>query len=125
MVKDILCYIASPISKGDLLANIRQADDAFFCLMRHGVPAICPAWSCFADSAFRSNTSVFGVARTLPRDTTHADWLSVCLVTVRRCTALLRLPGESVGADLEVAEAEKFGVRVFHSVEEVIAWANA
>ena len=42
------------------------------------------------------------------------EWLEVC-------DALLRLPGDSPGADVEVGKAVALGIPVFHSVDEVIA----
>jgi hypothetical protein len=125
-VKDVLVYIAGPLTKGGLLANIRRFDDAFFALMRARVPAICPAWSVFALSAVPHDAgrSVVAVANLTPADTTPEQWYAVCLAQVRRCSAVLRLSGESVGADLEVAEAYLCGLPVFATVAEVIAWAE-
>jgi hypothetical protein len=40
---------------------------------------------------------------------------------VLRCDALLRLPGESQGADAEVELAKKHGIPVFYSIEELTA----
>ena len=51
-----------------------------------------------------------------PRE--YRDWLGTDLELVRVCDALIRLPGESPGADLEVDEAERCGVPVYQGVEE-------
>lgn len=48
--------------------------------------------------------------------------MRLCLAWVRRCDAVLRLPGASPGADREVALARELGLPVFASVDEVIAW---
>lgn len=61
----------------------------------------------------------------LPGDTTHADWMGADLPWVRVAGAILRLPGESTGADLEVAEATAHAIPVFHSAEDVIRWAKS
>jgi len=37
-----------------------------------------------------------------------------------KCNAVLRLPGESKGADAEVALAEENGIDVFYSIEDLI-----
>lgn len=42
----------------------------------------------------------------------YEDWMRWCLAWVERCDVLLRLPGESPGADREVAHAREHGVRV-------------
>jgi hypothetical protein len=123
-VKDLLIYLSGPISRGDLCRNIAQADAAFFAQQGEGVPCIVPQWSCFADSVFRSGESVCGEARANPAGIGHAGWLSADLVIVRRCSAVLRLPGDSVGADAETAEAALHGIPVFHTVAEVLAWAG-
>jgi hypothetical protein len=51
-------------------------------------------------------------------------WMTLDFAWVRRCHALLRLPGASSGADREVALARELGLPVFHSVEEVVAWSR-
>lgn len=121
-------YIAGPISKGDMLHNVRQADDAFFSLLKSGsVAPWNPMWSVFAGSAERPvapDGPVCASADAQPRGTTHADWMGVDLSWVAVSEAVLRLPGESVGADAEVAEARRLNIPVFHSVGEVIAWAE-
>jgi hypothetical protein len=38
---------------------------------------------------------------------------------ISRCDAVLRLPGASRGADLDVARAEALGLPVLHSVDEL------
>jgi hypothetical protein len=44
-------------------------------------------------------------------------WLAYDLHWLRLCHAVLRLPGESDGADREVAEAVRLGIRVFTSTQ--------
>ncbi|GGY67163.1 MULTISPECIES: DUF4406 domain-containing protein [Streptomyces] len=39
-----------------------------------------------------------------------------------RCDAVLRLPGESVGADQDVALARRRGLRVYHDVAQIPAF---
>lgn len=113
-------YIAGPISKGDMLHNVQQADDAFFDLLRGGFAPFNPMLSVFSGSAWRDPfDDVLATAGSLPRGTTHADWLDADLPWVAVADAVLRLPGESVGADRETDMAHIHGVPVFHSVEEV------
>ncbi len=38
---------------------------------------------------------------------------------IQRCDAVLRIPGESRGADMDVAHAKSLGLRVFYSLEEI------
>jgi len=119
-----LVYIAGPISKGDMLHNLRQADEAFFALLRAGFAPINPMWSVYAGSAVRLKGDVVAVADATPNGTTHEDWMGIDLPMVSSCVALLRLPGESKGADMEAAHAGRCGIPVFMSVESLVAWAK-
>ena len=38
---------------------------------------------------------------------------------LQRCDAVLRLPGQSAGADLDVATAKELGLPVYHDVTEI------
>ena len=51
-------------------------------------------------------------------------WKSYDLAFEARCDALLRLPGESIGADDEVTYAEKNNIPVFYSSDDLFAWIN-
>ena len=44
---------------------------------------------------------------------------------LQHCDAVLRLPGESTGADQDVAIAEQRGIPVYHRVEEIPGYAEA
>jgi hypothetical protein len=41
-----------------------------------------------------------------------------------RCDCVLRLPGESSGADAEISLAQEHDIPVFYSIEDVTNWAN-
>lgn len=123
-------YIAGPISKGDLAANVNQATEAFAALAKAGLAPLCPHWSVYSaepatphpgDKAGRVYT--VGTAAGYP-GMGHADWIGLDLPWVSVADALLRLPGESSGADQEVACAVEHGRPVFGSIDEVIAWAK-
>lgn len=115
-------YLAGPISKGDLAENINQATRAFLALMRAGLAPLCPHWSPYAGGAIVHPTTatVYALAERLPAGTTHQDWMGVDLPWVAAADAVLRLPGESVGADQEVAEAERLGIPVFHEITTLL-----
>lgn len=127
-------YLAGPISKGDLVANINQATDAFVQLARAGLAPWCPQWSCFSTGAVRGLVAapdgtlgkhVYAVGTAAGGGgLTHADWLDTDLAWVGVAEAVLRLPGESTGADVETAHARALGIPVFDSVEAVVAWAG-
>lgn len=118
-------YICGPISKGDLLHNVDQATAAFVALAKAGFAPMCPHWSVYSKPAVGSSYSdyVFCVATANGNDEmTYADWIGVDLPWVEVSDAVLRLPGESTGADMEVAHAAKHEIPVMDSVADVIAW---
>lgn len=47
-------------------------------------------------------------------------WMDVCLALVERCDAVVRIPGESPGADKEVVRARERSIPVFFSVDELL-----
>lgn len=125
----IRCYIAGPITRGDLCHNINQATDAFIRLARAGIAPLCPHWSVYCKPAHWVVETPF-TQRVFCEATvdgcpgmTHENWLAIDLAWLQMADCLLRLPGESAGADKEVAHAVVCGLPVFHSVEEVIEWA--
>lgn len=124
-------YVAGPITKGDLAHNVNQATAAFVTLAKAGLAPFCPHWSVYSKPCIQTGTPADPESMTLCCGTvsgndqmTHADWLGIDLAWVTASDALLRLPGESKGADLEEFEAVKWGVPVFRSVDEVIEWAS-
>lgn len=121
-----LIYIAGPISRGDLAWNIAQASAAFKELARAGLSAICPHWSCFSGEVKVAPTSgqVYAFASADGNGMSHAEWLAVDLEILSRCDAVLRLPGESTGADRETQHALSLGIPVFTEVADVIRWAR-
>jgi len=52
-----------------------------------------------------------------PRE--YEFWLAQDMEWLRQCEALLRLPGESSGADKEVEWAKNHGLPIYYSVFEV------
>ena len=103
-------------------------------LMAAGLAPFCPHWSCYAggchdgwyygeDEVEDTRRGVLSVAAAQPTAATHADWLALDFAWLDVCDAVLRLPGDSDGADKEVAHAQERGIPVFTSIEELVAWA--
>ena len=97
-------YIASPYTKGDVAVNVRESLKVGDQLITLGFIPFCPLVSHFQHLLF-------------PRP--YEDWLRLDLAWIDRCDALLRLPGESSGADREVAYAKQTGKPIFYSVQEL------
>jgi hypothetical protein len=125
-------YIAGPISKGDLLHNVMQADEAMYRLMVAGLAPYNPILSVFAGGVYDYFPNwgkvvamgSSGAAGNFLSNLAYDDWLNVCLPWVEVADAVLRLPGKSFGADQEVAHATAKGIPVFTIVDEVIKWAK-
>ena len=115
-------YIAGPISLGDLRDNIEQANVAFFELARVGFAPFCPQWSCFGGEMIATQEGYYSKAEHMPRGTNWDFWIDLDLPWVEVSDAVLRLPGESKGADAEVAHAQKNGIPVFTNIDDLLNW---
>ncbi len=98
-------FISSPYTIGDTAVNVRAQIDAADKLMDHGFTPFLPLLSHFQH-----------MIHARPYD----DWLRNDLEWLYVCDAVLRLPGESKGADLEVRHAKRLGLPVFYSVDDVL-----
>jgi len=98
-------YVAGPLSR-DPLGGTRAAVLAASRLMDAGhtpyVPHLSVLWEMIS-----------------PRP--YEDWIRMGLAWVAQCDALVRLPGESPGADREVAEARRLGLPLFEGVDAFLA----
>jgi len=102
----IKVYIAGPYTKGDVAVNVKRAMDCFEELANAG---FCPC-APIANYHFQHMAH--------PR--TYEEWMKLDLEWLKACDCVLRLDGESPGADREVAAAQAAGMGVFHSVADVI-----
>ena len=54
----------------------------------------------------------------------YEEWMGIDAVWLRQCEAVFRMPGESPGADREVAWARANGVPVFTDITALRRWAR-
>lgn len=101
----IRVYIASPYTIGDIAVNVKRQLDMADELMDLGFAPFAPLYSHFQHMAH-------------PRP--YQDWIDIDLEWVAVCDCVLRLSGESKGADGEVKFAEELGIPVFYSVIELV-----
>lgn len=98
-------YVAGPYTKGDVAVNVRNAIEAASGLLDFGfapyLPHLTHFWHLYS-----------------PRQ--YEDWMRLDLAFLPLCDAVLRLPGESAGADRETAEAERLGIPIFGSVSDLL-----
>lgn len=100
----ITVYIASPYTKGNKLENVKKSFDVALELIDLGFAPYAPLYSHYLEE--RS-----------PRP--YETWTKLDNEWVLRCNCLLRLPGESSGADKEVELAKEIQIPVFYSVTEL------
>lgn len=129
MKRKLRAYIAGPISNGDLCENVNRATAAFLALAKAGCAPMCPHWSCFSGPMHEAESDCwprvyFAFASSQPNELTHADWMGICLEWVDVCDFVVRLPGESKGADMEVARATERGIKVFYTLDSALQYAE-
>ena len=98
-------YVASPYTKGDVAENVRTNVLACDELAEAGFVPFCPLlthlWHLISPHSIDF-------------------WYNYDLEWLTKCDAIIRLPGESAGADREVAAAQCLGLPVFHSVADFV-----
>jgi len=98
-------YVAGPYSSGDVAANVRNAYAAATRLADAGFAPFVPHHTHFWHLLF-------------PRP--YEEWLTLDLAFLPCCDVVLRLPGESSGADAEVRKAKTLRIPVFDDLEELL-----
>ena len=101
-----LVYVAGPYTKGDVAMNVRAACAAGERLTEKGLAVFIPHLTHFWHFVF-------------PHP--YEFWLAQDDQILYRCNAVLRLPGESSGADKETATAERLGIPVFTDEGDLVA----
>ena len=100
--KTITVYIAGPYTKGDTVVNIRNALEAADEIIRRGyvpfIPHLNGFWHLVAPKSY-------------------SFWMGYDMVWLEKCDCVLRLPGESHGADMEVENAIDMGIPVFETMD--------
>jgi len=91
-------YIAGPYTKGDVVLNVRKAVETGQKVLEKGhwpyIPHLTHFWHMLYPGEYQ-------------------QWLDLDMEYLRVCHALVRIPGDSSGADLEVAEANRLGIPVY------------
>lgn len=103
----ISVYIASPYSlpKGEQLENVYKSFDAYYDLVKSGFIPFAPLTCHFIHER-----------HPLP----YEKWIGIDNEWQDKCDCLLRLLGESKGADREVDRMGLFGKPVFYCIEDLI-----
>ena len=99
-------YVAGPYTKGDVAVNVRTAIDAGEQLLNAGFAPYIPHYTHFWHIHY-------------PHD--WQTWLALDKEWLLVCDAMVRLPGDSTGADLEHEWATEARIPAYNSVAECIA----
>ena len=102
-------YIAGPFSIGDMMLNIRAA------MMVAGL-AVLRGWIPFIPHL----TGFWHMLS--PRS--YQEWLDYDLAWLAKCDAVLRITGESPGADREVKEAMRLNIPVYLGIDQLPPGGN-
>jgi len=104
-------YVAGPLTKGPRPENIHNALKAGERIRNRGhipfVPHLYELWDIVS-----------------PQD--YEFWMEMDFKWLEKCDALVRLPGESSGADREVQRAYELNIPVFYGMEDLTSskiWA--
>lgn len=102
----IKIYIASPYTKGDVAVNVRKQMDAVDILIDNGFLPFSPLYYHFQH---------------LVHPRSYDEWLLLDIGWLLQCDAVLRLDGESIGADKEVEVAKENGIPVYYSISDLLS----
>lgn len=105
MIASIKVYIASPYTNGDVALNVRKQIDLVDELIENGFLPFSPLYYHFQHLVH-------------PRK--YDDWLLLDFGWLLQCDVVLRLDGESNGADKEVALAKENNIPVYYSISDLI-----
>ncbi|MBT9176609.1 MAG: hypothetical protein DDT20_00929 [Firmicutes bacterium] len=98
-------YIAGPYTKGDVVANVRAAIMAGDKVFRAGYTPFIPHMNMIWHFLHPADAQ---------------QWYDWDLEWLPLCQALIRIPGDSLGADKEVIRAGELRIPVYYSVEHFL-----
>jgi hypothetical protein len=111
MKRRIRVYIAGPYSKGDVAVNVRTAIEMGTKLWDSGlfapyVPHLTHFWHLVTPKPYET-------------------WLELDNEWIPACDCILRLPGDSSGADKEIKLAESLGLPVFFTEADLFDYYSS
>lgn len=98
-------FVSGPYTLGDVAQNVKRAMDCSDELIRMGFAPFCPHLSHFLH---------------MNKQQPYEKWLEIDIAFLKTCHAVIRLSGESKGADGEVEHALKLGIPVFYTMEDLV-----
>lgn len=107
MSKPLRVYIAGPMTNGGQgynMKRIHEAIEAYLILIEKGFVPHCPQLTVFCDLLF-------------PNRLSHNEWLSLDEKYINNSDVVLRLSGDSAGADHECEYARSKGIPIVHGLD--------
>lgn len=98
-------FVSGPYTKGDVAINVKNAIDVSNKLIDIGFAPFCPHLTHFLH---------------MHKPQAYEKWLEIDAVFLKTCDAVLRIPGESNGADLEVKLALELSIPVFYKIDDLL-----
>lgn len=98
----MIVYVAGPYTKGDVAVNVARAMEIGNDVIDAGYYPIVPHLSHFLH---------------MQKPQPYAVWIKMDLALIEKCDCMIRLLGESEGADGEVALAERLGLQIVYQTE--------
>jgi Domain of unknown function (DUF4406) len=98
-------YVAGPYSTPDPESNTREAIKIGDALLNLGYYPFVPHLTHFWEQLYHHK---------------YNEWMALDFAWLSKCDALIRLPGESNGADKEIEVANKIGIPVFYGLDDFI-----
>ena len=97
-------FISAPYTKGDVAINVYRVIQVANELLKMGhtpyIPHLTHFWHIISPHPWQT-------------------WLRIDLEFLTCCEAVLRLDGDSIGADMEVEKALELGIPVYYNIEEI------
>lgn len=101
----IKVYIASPYTIGDKVENVKRQIDAAETLLNNGFAPYVPLLNHYWELDYKH---------------TDSEWLDLDFEYLAVCDVVLRLSGDSVGADKECELARQLGKLIYYDIEDLI-----
>lgn len=98
-------YVAGPYTKGDVAVNVKNGIQAGNRIIAAGHAPFVPHLSHFQH---------------MESPQPYETWMAIDFAWVEACDVLWRIPGDSAGADREVAHAIKLGIPVVYTLPELL-----
>ncbi len=102
-------FIAGPYTNGDVAQNVKLAMDVANIIIEEGHAPYCPHLTHFLH---------------MNQAQPYEKWLELDKEYLKICDVLIRLKGNSNGADGEVKLAEKLNIPIFYNLKELISYLN-